>query len=54
MIYVAKIPLVRLPKVFDAWETKAAQLQEQSATTYIVMEYVQGDLISDVWPRLSS
>ncbi|KFZ01594.1 hypothetical protein V500_00690 [Pseudogymnoascus sp. VKM F-4518 (FW-2643)] len=54
MTYVAKMPRVRLPKVFDAWETKAASLQEESTTTYIVMEYVQGDLVSDVWPGLSS
>lgn len=54
MAYVAKMPRVRLPKVFDAWEMNAASLQEESTTTYIVMEYVQGDLISDVWPGLSS
>ena len=60
MIYVAERTDVRLPKVFDAWETKAAlsqeedPSQEESTTTYIVMQFVQGDLVSDVWPNLDS
>ncbi|KAG9230736.1 hypothetical protein BJ875DRAFT_519086 [Amylocarpus encephaloides] len=41
------------------WEARtmayvAKMPREESSTTYIVMEYVQGDLVSDVWPGLSS
>ncbi|MCJ1256472.1 hypothetical protein MMC24_004293 [Lignoscripta atroalba] len=53
MKYVAEMTSVRLPKVFDAWESQVAQTQEESSVTYIVMEYVQGDLVADIWPALS-
>jgi hypothetical protein len=42
MHHVASLPHMRVPKVFDAWETEEIG--------YIVMEYIDGRSLRDIWP----
>ena len=66
MQLAATIPGVRLPKVHDAWEIGAHLPRKYfdvndenfddpanwNITTYILMDYIQGDCLADLWPTL--
>ena len=59
MRYVAENSHVRLPRVHDFWESEDALWENDSGaktcrTGYIVMDFIQGDKLADVWSSLSS
>ena len=54
MRIVEGTPNVRLPQVFDAWETNTTQSQEETNNTFAVMEYIPVDVVGEMWPALNS
>jgi serine/threonine protein kinase len=52
MQYVSENTNIRLPAVVDAWEAEDKTLYDESNTCYIVMEYIEGRLVSDIWDDL--
>jgi hypothetical protein len=49
MKYVHEHSTIQLPKLIDAWEENENEL----ATCYIVMQYIEGSRVSEIWPDLS-
>ena len=49
MQFVSKNTSIRLPAVIDAWEAEDKTSQDERNTCYIVMEYIEGRLVSDIW-----
>ena len=49
MQYVSENTDIRLPAVIDAWEADDKTQYDQYNTCYIVMEYIEGRLVSDIW-----
>lgn len=55
MMFAASIPGVRLPKVNDAWEVEEdSPDDERQATTYILMDFIPGECLTDIWSSLTS
>ena len=42
----------RIPAVIDAWEVEDKPADDQSNTCYILMEYIEGRRVSDIWEDL--
>jgi serine/threonine protein kinase len=54
MRYVAQNTTVRLPAVLDAWEDDGdKEYEEERPICYIVMKYVEGRCLHDIWPDLN-
>lgn len=49
MQYISQSTNVRLPAVLDAWEGEDELSFDGSTTCYIVMQYIDGRLVSDIW-----
>ena len=43
---------VPIPAVIDAWETGISEADDDEGIGYILMEYIEGKLISDIWSTL--
>jgi aminoglycoside phosphotransferase (APT) family kinase protein len=54
MQYVSENTNIPLPTVIDAWEADDKTNPDESNTCYIVMEYIEGRLVSDIWDGLDS
>ncbi|KAH9908220.1 protein kinase-like domain-containing protein [Xylariomycetidae sp. FL2044] len=52
MLYVAKSTTVPVPKVYAIYQCQEQCQEEQCTITYIVMEYVPGKTLLDVWDSL--
>ena len=52
MQFVSKHSSIRLPAVIDAWEAEDKTAYDERNTCYIVMEYIEGRLVSDIWDDL--
>jgi len=52
MRYISKNTNIRLPAVVDAWEDEDKSSCDESNTSYIVMQYIDGQLVSDIWGEL--
>lgn len=50
MQLVANRTSIRLPRVIRAFEVP---IDEESKTSYIVMEYIRGEILEDVWDNIS-
>lgn len=49
--WVAENTCIQVPKVIDAWEADN-RTSTRGNTCYIVMEYIEGKLLSHIWPDL--
>lgn len=54
MRHVSENTNIRLPAVIDAWEADDKRPYDENNTSYIVMEYIEGRLVSDIWNDLDS
>lgn len=52
MQYISQHTDIRLPAVLDAWEVEDKSSCDESNTYYIVMQYIDGRLVSDIWDGL--
>ncbi|KAH6714189.1 phosphotransferase enzyme family protein [Leptodontidium sp. MPI-SDFR-AT-0119] len=52
MQYVAEHTKIRLPAVIDAWEAEDATEDDEFNTCYILMEYINGKVLIDIWDEL--
>lgn len=52
MKFVSKNTSIRVPAVIDAWEADDKRSYDERNTCYIVMEYIEGRLVSDIWDDL--
>lgn len=53
MRYVAEHTKIRLPSVIDAWEVEDATEDDESNTCYILIEYINGKVLIDIWDELA-
>lgn len=54
MVFVAKHTSIRLPYVFDAWvENGGKDTNNEDDIGFIVMSYIDGRLLDEVWSELS-
>jgi len=55
MEFAASIPSVRVPRVHDAWEAvDNSSKYGPVTTTYIVMEFIQGSVLTEIWQNLDN
>ncbi|KAH9221789.1 kinase-like domain-containing protein [Leptodontidium sp. 2 PMI_412] len=54
MRYISSHTSIPVPAVIDAWEVENARYEDEPNTCYILMDYVQGQVLEDVWGELSS
>lgn len=54
MKFISKNTSIRLPAVIDAWEAEDKTFYDERNTCYIVMEYIEGRLVSDLWDDLDT
>ncbi|KFX92847.1 hypothetical protein V490_05156 [Pseudogymnoascus sp. VKM F-3557] len=52
MQYVAEHTEICVPTVIDSWEVEDATEEDESNTCYILMEYINGKMLIDVWDGL--
>ena len=52
MRFVAHRTDILLPTVMDAWEEPSEDKTEERDIGYITMTYVEGDILSEAWPKL--
>lgn len=51
---VAENTSIPIPVVIDAWEAEDSTPYDERNTSYIVMEYIKGQLLADIWDDLDS
>ena len=52
MRHVQKSIKFRVPAVIDAWEVVDQEEGDDTRTGYLLMEYIEGRLVSQIWPSL--
>ncbi|KAJ5577554.1 uncharacterized protein N7459_006518 [Penicillium hispanicum] len=52
MAFVAQHTTIRLPRVFDAWVEHENKDVDETGTCFIVMSYIDGRLLDEVWQDL--
>ena len=54
MRFAAKYTSFPVPAVMDAWEDTSRDPSEDRPTGYILMAYIEGETLSDVWPAMET
>ncbi|KAG4431274.1 hypothetical protein IFR05_013240 [Cadophora sp. M221] len=54
MQYISSHTNIPVPAVIDAWEAEGTTYEDEPNTCYILMDYVQGQVLQDVWDELGS
>ncbi len=52
MQFVQERTDIPIPAVIDAWETGISETDDGEGIGYILMEYIEGRLVSDIWSTL--
>ena len=53
MLFVREKTKIPVPAVIDAWEVEDRRADDEGNTTYILMQYIEGRLVSDMWDDLN-
>ncbi|KAI4131389.1 MAG: hypothetical protein LQ347_003011 [Umbilicaria vellea] len=54
MRFARQYTTIRIPTVFDAWESETREVDDERGIGYLLMEYVEGALVSNLWPTLKA
>jgi tRNA A-37 threonylcarbamoyl transferase component Bud32 len=54
MRFARQFTTIWIPAVIDAWEVEAPEVGEDRGMGYLLMEYIEGSLVSDIWPTLDT